>query len=77
MVSQLIDQESFAWKTNIIMDLFDPESTKAILSIHLSTTSRPDQLIWLQNPNEKFFVKSAYQLITQIPPPPPPQTEVN
>ncbi|KAK9988117.1 hypothetical protein SO802_028356 [Lithocarpus litseifolius] len=73
MVSQLIDQESFAWKTSLIKDLFDPESAEAILSIHLPTTSRPDKLIWLQNPNRKFSVKLAYQLTTQIPPPPPPK----
>ena len=77
MVSQLIDQESFAWKTNIIMDLFDPESAKAVLSIHLPTTFRPDKLIWLQNSNGMLSVKAAYQLITQIPPSPPSQAEVN
>ena len=77
LVSQLIDQESFAWKTNIIKDLFDPESAKAILFIHLPTASRPEKLIWLQNPNGKFSIKSAYQLTTQIPPPPPLQAKVN
>ena len=65
MVSQLIDQESFAWKTNLVNDLFDSTSANAILSIHLPPTPRSDKLIWLQNLNGNFNVKSAYHLATQ------------
>lgn len=75
MVSQLIDQESFAWKTNLVNDLFDSASANAILSMHLPPTLRSDKLIWFQNPNGNFNVKSPYHLATQ-PSFPPTQCDV-
>ncbi|KAK9990725.1 hypothetical protein SO802_025710 [Lithocarpus litseifolius] len=62
MVSELIDVESRAWKTNMIRDVFLEREANSILSIPLSTTLPADRLVWTAAANEKFCVNSAYHL---------------
>lgn len=64
MVSQLINQELHVWKTNLVLELFEPKSAHEILSIQLPIRSKPDRLIWVPNPKGKFSVKSAYYVTT-------------
>lgn len=60
-VSQVIDQEHRTWRTSIVLDIFNPISAKAILSI--PTPSRPssNKLMWIPNTKGLFSVKSAYK----------------
>lgn len=60
-VSQVIDQEHRTWRTSIVLDIFNPISAKAILSI--PTPSRPssDKLMWIPNTKGLYSVKSAYR----------------
>ena len=60
-MSQLLDPELHCWKPNIIRELFDPPSAKAILSLPIPIRPCPNRLIWVSNSNGHFFVKSAYQ----------------
>ncbi|KAL0007081.1 hypothetical protein SO802_008583 [Lithocarpus litseifolius] len=52
MVSHLMDQETRVWKANLIQNIFDAESSKAILSIPISLRPKPDKLIWVHNPKD-------------------------
>ncbi|KAL0001790.1 hypothetical protein SO802_015571 [Lithocarpus litseifolius] len=63
MVSHLMDQETRVWKDNLIQNIFDAKSLKAILSILISLRPKPDKLIWVHNPKGNFTVKSAFQTL--------------
>uniref|UniRef100_A0A7N2N744 Uncharacterized protein n=1 Tax=Quercus lobata TaxID=97700 RepID=A0A7N2N744_QUELO len=57
MVSQLIDHAQHAWRSNMVLELFDHESAKAILSIPIPIRSKPDKALrytccWGFNPEE-------------------------
>ena len=56
----------------MVLELFDHESVKAILSIPIPIRSQPDKLIWTPNSEGVFTIKSAYRVeseITSITPP--------
>ena len=60
-VAQLIDQDHRTWKTNLVMDIFNPISANAILSIPIPSRSSPDKLMWIPDSKGLFSVKSAYK----------------
>ena len=56
----------------MVLELFDCESAKAILSIPIPIMSKLDKLIWAPNSKRVFTIKSAYRIdneITSITPP--------
>ena len=56
----------------MVLELFDHESAKAILSVPIPIRSQPDKLIWTPNSEGVFTIKSAYRVeseITSITPP--------
>ena len=64
MVSQLINQNSHEWKSELVHEIFEAKSAQAILSIHLPAGVRPDKLIWVLDPKGRFSVRSAYRVFT-------------
>ena len=44
-VAHLIDHELHTWKTSLMLDIFNPNSAHAILSIPLPLRPKPDKLI--------------------------------
>ena len=60
-----MDRETRTWKANLIQNIFDAESSKAILIIPISLSSKPDMLIWIQNPKGNYTVKSAFRTVTE------------
>ena len=60
-VSQLIDHELHTWRTSMILDIFNPMSTQAILSIPILARPSPDKLMWIPDSKGLFSVKSAYK----------------
>ena len=63
-VSQLINQNSHEWKSELVHEIFEAKSAQAILSIHLPAGVRPDKLIWVLDPKGRFSVRSAYRVFT-------------
>lgn len=61
-VNELIDGDSKGWKLDIIRQRFLPQEADAILSIPLYAHGAQDRLIWTENENGKFTVRSAYRL---------------
>ena len=62
-VSDLIDQDNTAWKTDVVQQLFLPQEALEILSIPLSERLPPDRIIWACTPSRKFTTSSAYKLM--------------
>ena len=65
LVSQLINNELRYWNAYLVNEIFDAESTRAILSISLPFQPCPDKLIWVLDPKGRFTIKSAYRATTQ------------
>lgn len=61
MVSSLINFNTKSWKTDQLIELFDEESIFAIQKITIPIRSRPEKLIWVNDPKGAFTVKSAYK----------------
>ena len=61
MVSQLIDAGCRSWKINLLQELFDPTSVRAIIQIQIPMSPRLDKLIWVLDQKGNFSVKSAYR----------------
>lgn len=59
-VKDLIDASTNSWKVALIRDLFEPQSTAAILAIPLPPSPQPDVLKWVLDPKGLFSVKAAY-----------------
>lgn len=67
-VAHLINHELHTWKTSLVLDIFNPTSAHAILSIPLPLRPRPDKLIWIPDSKGFFTVKSAYkELMPNLP----------
>ena len=61
-VKELIDGDSREWKVDFIRQRFLPQDTDAILSIPLCAHGAHARLVWTDNKNGKFSVRSAYRL---------------
>ena len=62
-VSELIDQDKAAWKSEVVQQLFLPQEASEILGIPLSERLPPDRIIWACTPSGMFTTSSAYKLI--------------
>lgn len=60
-VNELISQDFAYWKTQVIDAVFLPREADMIKSIPLSLQLLEDKLIWVENANGKFSVRSAYR----------------
>ena len=60
-VSQLIDHELQTWRTSMVLDIFNPMSAQAILSIPIPARPSPGKLMWIPGSNGLFLVKSTYK----------------
>ncbi|XP_058732756.1 uncharacterized protein LOC131604327 [Vicia villosa] len=65
-VSSLIDTDISCWKIDTIKELFNPEVTKHICSIPLSSTLSDDKLLWHHAPDGEYSVKSAYRWLSAM-----------
>lgn len=61
-VCNLVDEDSKEWKGDLVKHCFLSQDTEAILSIPLSANGVGDRVIWAENKNGRFSVKSAYRL---------------
>ena len=67
-VADLIDQNSVIWKSDIIMQLYDRNTTNQILGLPLPKTqcqNTKDQIIWPRSDSGEYQVKQAYALLHQ------------
>jgi hypothetical protein len=62
MVSELIGQHTKWWNFSLIQELFTEEEVEKICGLAISLDSQADQLIWKENKNGSFSVRSAYFL---------------
>ena len=62
MVRDLIDSESKEWKADLICQHFLAQDVDAILSIPVSANGARDKMVWVENKNGRFSVRSAYKL---------------
>ena len=62
VVSDLIDHDLHAWRTDVVMALFHSEDADAICKIPLSRRYVSYSIIWLHNNNGKFTDKFAYRV---------------
>lgn len=61
VVADLIDKATGQWNRSLLWSLFSPEHAEAITKIHLSVSTRCDQLIWTYEKSGRFSVKSLYR----------------
>ena len=59
-VSELIDQDTSSWNTELIWDVFLLHEAEAILGLVLSSRLPEDRLVWVLSLNGRFSVQSAY-----------------
>lgn len=59
-VVDLIDISSRCWKVDVIEELFDPQSSQAILSLPIPSVPGEDTILWRLESTGSFSVKSAY-----------------
>ncbi|XWS28402.1 hypothetical protein CRYUN_Cryun25bG0065700 [Craigia yunnanensis] len=60
-VSDLIDDNTKEWKVEALDSLFDTEVSSQICSIPISRGGRADVLVWMQEGNGIYSVKSGYR----------------
>jgi hypothetical protein len=61
-VAELIDEEQWSWKVNLLQEVFSEEEAKIISNIPLSPLLPKDKLIWRGTTHGEFSVRSAYHL---------------
>ncbi|XP_038717940.1 uncharacterized protein LOC120011012 [Tripterygium wilfordii] len=66
-VSKLIDSESRSWNDPLLGQIFSPNDVAAITQIPLYGLNREDSLVWSQNTQGRFTIKSAYWLAKGAP----------
>ncbi|XP_075649368.1 putative mitochondrial protein AtMg00310 [Castanea sativa] len=62
MVCDLIDNESKEWKVDVVHQNILSQVVEAILSIPLSVNGARDKIVWAENKNGKFSVRSVYKV---------------
>ena len=62
LVCELINRGTGEWNIDKLNSWFLLEDREAILGIPLSSSNTNDRLVWAENRNGKFIVKSAYLL---------------
>ena len=65
-VSELIDYAEASWKLDVLDALFFPHEADVIKGILISSRLPADKLIWAEEPNGKFGIKSAYRLAIRL-----------
>ena len=62
MVSDLIDAQSNKWKIDVVHQNFLSQDVEAILSIPLCASGARDKIVWAEDKNGRFSVRSAYKM---------------
>ena len=65
-VSELINLEILAWKSELIISIFHRDDAEAICKIQLSQRHVVDSIIWSYNKNGNFSIKLAYKVARKI-----------
>ena len=65
-VSELIDYAEASWKLDVLDALFLPHEADVIKGILIISRLPADKLIWAEEPNGKFSIKSAYRLAIRL-----------
>lgn len=65
-VSNLIELDLNRWRCDLIMTNFHREDTKAICRIPLSRRSVSDLVVWLQNKNGMYLIRSGYHVARKV-----------
>ncbi|KAM2231146.1 hypothetical protein ACFX1S_015471 [Malus domestica] len=66
MVSDLIEPNSRSWKSEVILQGFNSEDTKHILSIPLSKFGCCDRLVWHHTVDGSYSVKTGYGVAVSL-----------
>jgi hypothetical protein len=65
-VSMLIDHEVCGWNSGLIIEIFNPEEAKVIVTLPLCPTLPPDRLVWKGTTNGIFSVRSANHMGMEV-----------
>ena len=66
LVSDLMEANTWQWDREIFFDLFAFRTRMEIMAIPLPRTATRDTLVWKENRNKTFTVKSAYQVALRM-----------
>ena len=66
VVAELIDPELHAWRSELILDMFEQADAEAICRIHISRQDVDDILIWMHHKKGLFTVKFAYKMAWEV-----------
>ena len=65
-VSELINEDTHAWRAALIGSEFLPHEATTILGIPLSSQNVPDKQVWFLTPNGDYSTRSAYHLLSNV-----------
>ena len=65
-VSELMNEDTHAWRSTLIMSEFLPHEAKKILGIPFSCQSILDKQLWFPTPNGDYSTRSAYHLLPGV-----------
>ncbi|KAA3456692.1 reverse transcriptase [Gossypium australe] len=63
-VNQLINCETFTWNEELILNIFDVDTAKRILSIPIAEGRSEDLRVWKYEGSGEYTVKSGYQVLS-------------
>ncbi|KAM1736077.1 hypothetical protein ACFX12_014475 [Malus domestica] len=66
MVSDLIDSDTLAWRSDLIVNGFHRDDVSTILSIPLSHVGSNDRLVWHYATNGIYSVKTGYSMALKL-----------
>lgn len=65
-VVDLLMEEERAWNMDLVQRVFNEKDQRRILSTPLSRRNVPYTIIWRNEPNGHYFVKSTYRVMNYI-----------
>lgn len=61
-VSDLIDNDTNWWKTNLVKEVFMEEEVEKICSMSICPATQSDKIVWVGTKNGNYSVRSGYHM---------------
>jgi hypothetical protein len=61
-VKELIDEDTMWLNLNMIHEVYNADEVARIYSLALSPNGQEDKLMWIENANGNFSIRTAYHL---------------